>query len=359
MLPYSFIGAGTYTNPAVLATVKVPLSDIPDWFFVKDLTNSGFIVNPPGTNYIAANPIYAEWFSSMAPGSFLGLGQTAAAIMTPSLFASQGATGGFTFVDPSRPPTFAALAATSINNVTWVVAMANTGSIVVGDYVKVINPVGMLQASGLIAQVTAVVPNVSITLGYVASAVAAGLVFAAPATSASIIKFIPSLFYPRAKQTMFVTNGVQATVFFASQNDFTPGELLDFSTPVPFGMIQLNSLTGLSGGAARVLTVTNSATVSSVTLDLNSAGYTPFVYPASGVFTSGPSPAFTVPAGAGVVPFNGMATVPASPPGTNLAAAFDNKNQFLMTIGTAACGSPLATMQWMAFKSDFGNLSNA
>lgn len=358
MLPFSFIGSGTYTNPAVLTTVSVPLSDIPDWFFVKDLTNWGFVVAPPGTNYIAANPVYAEWFSSMAPGSFLGLGQSAALVGAPDLFSTQGLSNGFTFFDPANPPTFAPLAATAINNVTWVVAMANTGSIVVGDYVKVINPVGMLQMSGLVAQVTAVTPNVSITLGYVASAVAAGLVVAAPATSASIIKFIPNRFYPRAKQTLFVTNANQATVYFAGQNDFTPGELLDFITPAPFGMIQLNSLTALSG-AARVLTVTNSATVSSVTLDLNTSGYTPFVYPTSANFTSGKSPAFTMPAGSGVVPFNGSATVPASPPGTNLADAFDNRNQYLMQIGTSAVGVPNAKMQWMAFKADFHDLSNA
>ena len=356
MLPYSFVGTGTYINGATIAAVNIALSDKPDWFYVKDLTNWG---NPPAGPYSATSPIYAEWYSSMANGSFLSMGQSAVAAGAASLFASRGTANGFTFIDPSNPPSFAALAATSINNVTWVVAMANTGSIAVGDWVKIINPVGMLQASGLVAQVTAVTPNVSITLGYVASAVAAGLSFAAPATSASIIKFLPNRFYPKAKQVLFVTQANQAVAFFAGQNDFTPGELIDFSTPVPFGMIQLNSLTGLSSGAARVLISTNSATVSSVTLDLNSSGFTAFVYPTSASFTSGGSPPFAVPAGAGVVPLNGSATVPLSPPGTNLLAAVDNRNQFYMQIGTSAVGVANATMQWFALKADYGNLSNA
>ena len=356
MLPFSYIGSGTYANGATLAAVDIPLSDIPDWFYVKDLTNWGSPVAGP---YTAANPVYAEWFSSMAPGSFKSMGQAAVAALAPSLYASSGVANGFTFIDQANPPTFAALPATAINNATFVVSMANTGSIVVGDWVKIINPVGMLQMSGLVAQVTAVTTNVSITLGYVASAVAAGLVVAAAATAASIIKFIPNRFYPKAQQTLFVSQANQAVVFFAGRNDFTPGGLLDFSTPPPYGMIQLNSLTGLSSGAARVLSVTNSATVSSVVLDLNTSGYSGFVYPASASFVLGSSPAFTVPAGAGVVPFAGSATVPASPPGTNLQAAFDNRNQYVMRIGTSACGIASATMQWMAFKKDYGDLSNA
>lgn len=348
MLPYSFIGAGTYSNGATVAAVDVPLSDSPDWFFVKDLTNWG---NPAAGPYSATSPVYAEWFSSMAPGSYLSMGQSAVAAGAASLFPSRGTSGGFTFIDLSNPPTYAALPATGINNATFVVAMANTGDIAVGDWVKVINPVGMLQMSGLIAQVTAVTTNVSITLGYVASAVAAGLTVAAPAISASIIKIIPNGFYPKGKQVLYVSQAAQAVVYFAGQSDYTPGQLLDFSIPVSYGMIQLNSLTALSG-AARVLSVTNSATVSSVTLDLNSVGYTAFAYPASASYVLGKSPPWSVPAGSGVVPG-------AIPVQTNLSDAFDNRNRYIMRIGTSACGVANATMQWVAMKADYSNLSNA
>lgn len=352
MLPYSFMGAGTYTNGASLSVVNVPLSDRPDWFFVKDTTNWGAATT-------AVAPMYAEWFSSMANGSYLALNQISAAAGSNYTYGSKGTSGGFTFIDASNPPTYAALTSTGINATTWVVTMANTGSIAVGDWVRVLNPVGMLQASGLVAQVTAVSTNTSITLGYVASAVSAGVSFGSNASSASILKFIPDAFYPSRRQVLYVTQASQAVVYFASTNQFTPGELVDFSVPVPFGMTQLSYLTGKSSGPARVLSVTNSSTVSSITLDLNSSGFTAFAYPASGSFTGGASPPVCVPAGSGIVPLNGSASVPQSPPGTNLQDAFDNRRQYYMSIGTSACGVASAIMEWVAFKADYGNLSNA
>ena len=134
-------------------------------------------------------------------------------------------------------------------------------------------------------------------------------------------------------------------------------------------MIQLSNLTAKSGsgpfasnpaGAARVLSVTNSATVSSITIDVDTTGFTAFQFPTSAAFAGGASPAVCMPAGSGVVPLNGSATIPASPPGTNLADAFDNLSQYVMNIGTSAVGVANANMQVFAFKADFVNgITNA
>jgi len=352
MLPYSFIGAGTYSNGASLVAVNVALSDQPDWFFVKDLTNWG-------AQSTAANPVYAEWYSNMAAGSYLAMGQPSSTTSGVTLYASQGTSGGFTFVDSSNPPTYAALASTTINKTTWVISMANTGSIAVGDWVRVLNPVGMLEANGIVGQVTAVSSNSSITLGYVASAVSAGLSFASNASASSILKIWPGAFYPKAQQVLYVTQAAQAVVYFAKPNDFTPGQLVDFSIPSAYGMVQLSYLTGLPGGPARVLAVTNSSSVSSITINVNTTGYTAFIYPTTANYASNASPPICVPAGSGLVPLNGSATVPQSPPGTNLVDAFDNRRQYYMNIGTSACGVASATMQWMAFKADYSSMSNA
>ena len=156
-----------------------------------------------------------------------------------------------------------------------------------------------------------------------------------------------------------MTQASQAVVYFAQQNDFTPGELVDFSVPVPYGMTQLSYLTAQPRGPARVLSVTNSSTVSSITLDLDTTGFSAFVYPASASVAGGASPPVCVPAGSGIVPLNGSATVPVSPPGTSLVDAFDNRNQFYVNVGTSACGVASASMQWFAFKAGFTNLTNA
>lgn len=353
MLPYSFIGAGTYTNGSSVAAVNVALSDQPDWFFVKDITNWG-------AQSTAANPIYSEWFSSMQPGTYLAIGQPSSTTTGVQLYSSQGSSGGFTFIDPSNPPLYATLSASSINDSTFVVAMSNTGTIAVGDYVRVIDPVGMYQIGGLVAQVTAVSANTSITLGYVATGVA-GLSVSGNASSASILKFIPGMFYPRLRQVVNITQATQAVVYFAAQNDFTPGELVDFTIPTSYGMSQLSYLTGKSSGPARVLSVTNSSTQSSITINVNTTGYTAFAYPATGsiIGAGTASPATCYPAGSGIVPYNGSATVPQSPPGTNLQDAFDNRAQYYMNIGSSAVGVANATMQYFAFKADYLNLSNA
>lgn len=362
MLPYSFIGAWTYTNPATPVAVNIPMSDKPDWVFVKDLTNWG-------AQSTAANPIYSEWFSSMAQGSYLALGQPSATGASVTTYASQGTSGGFTFIDQSNPPVFAKVALSAVNGTTFVVSTGTTTGIAVGDMVRLINVVGGQQISGPnLYQVTAVSAGASITLGYAASAVSAGLTVATT-TTGYYQKVYPKQFLPNTLPVAYITQASQAVVYFFRQNPYTPGQLVDFQIPTPYGMTQLSNLTGKSGsgpftnnpsGAARVLSVTNSSTVSSITIDVDTTGFTAFQYPTSAAFAGGNSPAVCMPAGSGVVPLNGSATIPASPPGTNLADAFDNKSQYIMNIGTSAVGVANASMQVFAFKADFFNgITNA
>ncbi len=352
MLPYSFIASGTYTNPASLVNQLIALPARPDWFFVKDLTNWG-------AQSTAANPIYSEWFSNMNAGAYLALGQPSSTGAGVTTFASQGTSGGFTFIDQTNPPSFVKVAVTSVNGTTFVVATATTTGVNVGDYVRLINITGALEISGpTLFQVTAVSAGVSLTLGFAATAATAGWTIAS-GTTGFYQKVYPSNFYPTALPVLYVTQAAQAKVYFARQNNFTPGELVDFQVPTPFGMTQLSNLTAQPRGAARVLLSTNTTTESSITLDLDTTGFTAFVYPVSASFAGGASPPTCFPAGSGIVPFNGSASIPLSPPGTNLVDAFDNRNQYVMQIGTSAVGIASAKMQWFAFKSDFGASVNA
>jgi hypothetical protein len=362
MLPYSFIGSWTYTNAATPVAQNIPMTDMPDWVFVKDLTNWG-------AQSTAANPIYSEWFSSMAPGSYLALGQPSSTGSGVATYASQGASGGFTFINQANPPTFAKVAITAVNGTTFVVSAGTTTGINVGDMVRLINVVGAQQISGPnLYQVTAVSASTSITLGYAASAASAGLVVA-NGTTGYYQKVYPKQFLPNTLPVAYITQAAQAVVYFFGQNPYSAGELVDFQIPVPYGMTQLSNLTAKAGsgaltsnpsGAARILSVTNSATVSSITIDVNTLGFTAFQFPTSAAFAGGASPAVCMPAGSGVVPLNGSATIPASPPGTNLVDAFDNKSQYIMNIGLSAVGVASANMQVFAFKADFNNaITNA
>lgn len=362
MLPYQMIGGGVYavsTSGGVTSPVNVELVGQfpPDFIVTKALTGWG--------ESGQAQAIEWWWERSMGNGFANGILQASEAStpQLPGMSAYRLPASGSTAVDAisvfdsSNPPTFAALAATVINHTTWVITMSNTGSIAVGDWVRVLNPVGMLQASGIVGQVTAVTANTSITLGYVASAVSAGANFVADTTTASILKFFPSFFYPRKSQIIHVTQAAQAVVYFAQKNTYTVGEMLDFNVPSTYGMKELSFLTK-GAGPARVLAVTNSATVSSVTLDLDTSGFTAFAYPTSAASVGKASPPFAFPAGSGVVPLNGSASVPQQPPGTNLLDAFDNRNVRYIRFGSALFNVSAHTLtdgdkwMWQAYKYD-------
>lgn len=356
MLPYQMIAGGRFTLSSDLISSGVNVECIsqnpPDFVVAKSITRWGEASN--------AEVIEWWWERSMGNGYARGILQASEG-STPQLPAMTSyrlpATGStavdaISVYDTTNPPTFSALTATAITGIagTFIVSMANTGTIAVGDYVRLYATTGELQIAGYTFQVTAVTANTSITLGYMASS---GITFAADATAAQVIKFIPNRMYPRWKYIANITKASQAVVYFTEKNDFTPGEIVSFRVDSDWGMDEINNR------AARVLSVTNSSTVSSITIDLDTTGYTTFAFPTSATAASpGISPAVCVPSSSGVIPLNGSATVPQQPPGTNLQDAFDNRNTRIIRFGAAlwAVSGHTANASdvwlWQAYKYD-------
>jgi len=333
MLPYQIIEGGSFTSDSTLSK-QVALSCAPDLFWIRNRTAWGDD---------AAETSVESWYRiGMAAGAAQTTDQ---ANVTGALSSEAVTSGGFTLIDTSAPPSFASLATTAITGIagTFVVSMANTGSIAVGDFVRLYSTTGELQIAGYSFQVTAVTANVSITLGYMASS---GITFAADATAGFVKKYIPNLMYPRWSYIANITQAAQAVVYFTAKNDYTPGEIISLRVPQEFGMIEANLK------PARVLSVTNSSTVSSVTLDLDTSGFSAFTFPTSAVAAAGVSPAVAVPSSSGVVPFNGSATIPQQPPSTNLLDTFDNRNKYVMNMGSNVITSSSAVYDWCAFKFD-------
>lgn len=333
MLPYQIIDGGSFTSDSTLMKQLV-LSDRPDLFWLRNRTAWG--------DDAAETSVESWWRYGMANGA----AQTVDQAVTTGIMSTEAVTsGGFTFIDTANPPSFAALATTAITGSagTFVCTMADTGSIAVGDFVRLYATTGELQIAGYTFQVTAVTTNTSITLGYMASG---GLTFAADATAGQVKKYIPNLMYPRWQYIANISKASQGVVYFTAKNDFTPGEYISFRVPTQFGMTEINNK------IVRVLSVTNSSTVSSVTLDLDTSGYTTFAFPTSAVAAAGVSPAVAVPSSSGVIPDNGSATVPQQPPSTNLLDAFDNRNKFYMQCGSNVVTSSSAVYDWVAYKYD-------
>jgi hypothetical protein len=340
MLPYQIIEGGSFTGDGS-GMANIQISTKPDLFILTNRSDWG--------DDTAQAAIESKWKKGMADDSALLLAQ---AITTGALSSDVLTSGGFTFIDTANPPSYAALASTNVagNTGTFVVTMAETGSIAVGDYVRLTSVVDEYQISGYVFQVTAVTNDVSITLGYMASAVSAGglATFAAAGDSADVIKFIPNKMYPRWSYIAMITKASQAVVYFTAKNDYTPGEIVSFRVPSEFGMDEINNK------AVRVLSVTNSATVSSITIDLDTSGYTTFAFPTSAIAAAGVSPAVVLPSSSGVVPDNGSATNAQQPPGTNLRDAFDNRNQYYMHCGPGVIPSTAleSTYDWVSIKFD-------
>ena len=348
MLPYQMIAGGRFTlsvTGGVTAAVNVECQsqNPPDFIIARSLTGWGEATDAQSLEWF--------WEKSMAQGTAKGMLQGSGALNAPALTASFVSANGIFHYDTANPPSFASLAATAITGSTgaFVVSMANTGSINVGDYVRLYGTTGELQIAGYSFRVTAVTANSSITLGYMASS---GITFAADATAGQVLKYIPNRMYPRQKFIANITQAAQAVVFFTESHDFTPGEIVSFRVSSDFGMDEINNK------QLRVLSVTNSATVSSITLDYDSSGNTAFAFPTSAVAAAGVSPAIAVPSSSGVVPLNGSATQPQQPPGTNLLDTFDNRNVRLITFGPGLFdiatfgGTNGDVWMWQAYRYD-------
>lgn len=352
MYPQSMVAGGTFTlTTALIASgldIELQSQNPPDYIVLKALTGWGE----------ASDAQAIEWFweRSMAQGAAKGILQASEG-STPQLPAMTSyfiSANGISTYDTANPPTFAALATTNVagNTGTFVVTMANTGSIAVGDYVRLYNITGEQQISGYTFQVTAVTTNTSITLGYMASG---GQTFAAAGTAGFVQKYIPSRFYPHFMYIANITQAAQAVVSFTTKNDFTPGEIVSFRVPSEFGMEEINNK------QVRVLSVTNSATVSSITLDLDTSGYTAFTFPTSAVAAAGVSPAVALPSSSGVVPDSANTALVQQPPGTNLRDAFDNRNTRVIHLGpglfnvSGHASDNNDVWMWQAFKYDLYN----
>jgi hypothetical protein len=216
--------------------------------------------------------------------------------------------------------------------------MADTGSIAVGDVVRLDNTTAMLQVSGYEFEVTAVSANTSVTLNF------DGQNEAAAATAGNVRLIVPGKMYPRRRFIVplsgaaGITQAANAVVSTSVAHDFTVGEKVRLIVPSAYGMTEANN---------KVATVTAVGTYT-VTLDLDSSAFTAFSLPTSAVYAAGVTPAQIVPAGAG--PQDG-----ANPPVVPVNAAYDNRNQWQIVMGSNIITSNSAVYDWMAIKYDKHN----
>lgn len=244
---------GSFTADGSAHIINLP-SDV-DSFEVRNLTK---IITPVG-----GTGVEFYWQRGMAQDS---------AIQTTSLgVATQITSGGISLINTADPQIPGALlSGSAISNATPpIVSSTNTGNLANGDLVEIINWTGACQLNGYQFTVDTVNANSNFRLPFSPSIVAA------TTGNYRVIKFQP-MYYPRRLFIASISLATQAVVVFTVTHNLTVGQRIVFGQiPAMYGMTQISGLRGL---IVAVNTTTNS-----VTVDIDTSGFTAFAFPLTAV----------------------------------------------------------------------------
>jgi hypothetical protein len=274
---HAFI-TGTFVSAGAVVNLNLP-SDV-QRFSLYNLTSLGI-----GG---ATTPVMrAEWVLSMPDGAAI-IGTKANG--SDAINETSIATNGFIRIADSGVqtpgPQLAQTATTNANPI--VVSAVNTGNLAVGDIVRIINNTGAQQITNFDWTVTAVTPNTSFTLGY--TGVAPG-----SAGTGGFFRRIPfdSMYYPRRRFITNITAATSAVITMSVTHGFTVGQLVKIIVPAAWGMTQINNLYA-------TITAINTTT-NTITVNIDSSGFTAFAYPTSVIAAGGVNLPQVVPVGEAAV----------------------------------------------------------
>lgn len=206
---------------------------------------------------------------------------------------------GFTFVNDSAsmlPGPLVATTAVSQANPAVVLTATTAGLIADNTVVRMINVANMQQISSIDFTIGSIAAGVSFDLKYLDSTA-----FALPGAGGfyRIIPFQPA-YYPRRRFITGITQALNAVVTMSVTHGYTVGQQVRIVVPAAFGMTEMN------GQLATIVAITTGAT-NTITLNIDSTGFTAFAFPATGVASAGVSFPLVVPVGeAATVPFQNL-----------------------------------------------------
>lgn len=275
----------------------------------------------------ASTPVMKAWGTSLMPAGAAIVGSKTNAATTIAI-SDTILSNGFTFVSDSGLQTpEAALDVTSATNATPpVVTMdSSTGNIAEGDIVRYYGAAGQLNISGMDFTAGTVVSDTTVELAYMGAPGAAG--------TGGFLRRIPfdARYYPRHRFITAITQASSAVITLSVTHGFTVGQLVRVYVPTEFGMSQMN---GLLATVSAINTTNNT-----ITVDVNSTGFTAFAFPSSATAGTGVNFAQVVPVG-----------MAAQDPYQNLLQdATDNRSFRGVLVGTGVQTNG-ETYQWVARK---------
>lgn len=252
-------------------------------------------------NYTAADQADANlgfqyYFQrGMAQGTGIIYSKLGAVASDPVTVDVLAANTGFFLIDTSVNVPGNAVAVTDVSNAA--IPVVSTGStaglsLTGGQIVRLFNIVGGRQLNGLDFTTGTTVLNTSFQLAYMVQVAAA----AAPGATAAyrIIPYNP-IYYPRARYISNITQASQAVVKLTVTHGYKVGQVVRFIVPsvagssVSYGMTEMNNLQGT------ILAIDTGA--NTITVDIDSSGFTAFAFPTDALAASGYTPAQVIPIG--------------------------------------------------------------
>jgi hypothetical protein len=308
--PLSLIAQGTFTSTGVARAIELPRT--PHYFMVKNRSLWG--TAPTAV-------VQSDWSYGYGVGQATCISEGGGSALTATAIAAGGA--GFTYVDLSSQAPGALVATGTAVTAANPAVVSDASNPPIGSIVRMLNTTGMLQIAGMDFTVTAVNAGVSYTLGYLNSNG-----WAAAATNADY-RIIPAKYYsPYRRWITGITQAASAVITVSVAHNYLVGDKIVVHVPRGFGMTQIDGIQG---------TIT-AVTASTMTVNIDSTGFTAFAFPTSAVAAAGVS--FPHVTNVGEV-------------ATKLTSSLDNTAYYAMYLDTGVVGANGNVMDWVAFARDY------
>lgn len=313
--PSALISKGSFTSDGT--SVIIQLDPGCDYFYLKNRDQWGQSANPGVV-------IQAEWFSTMPNGSAYTISNTNS---SNAMNAGAITSNGFTLIDPDNPVTYAPVALanpafTQASNAVFSTSGAVAHNLSVGDIVHLYDLTAARQYAGFYYSVAAVGSASTFTLLINTTAIT-------QATAGFVQRVEDVPFVPRQRTITKLSQASSAVITLAATHGLTVGQYVRIYVPSAFGMSEMNGQLGL------ITAVDTTPTVNSITVDIDSTGYTAFAFPTSA------SVPFTFPQ---IVPVGEVATI--------LDGATRNTLFRGIQIGSSVVGAAEDVIDWFQFKAD-------
>ncbi len=262
-MAYSKMLRGTFTSTGVNKALYLPMK--PDMIEIWNKTKYGTTTNHTGVSALG--------FAEDAAGTAYLTESNGTAWLGKILTS-----GGFTFFSAGSP-TFGAtkaLASTFVTQANPAVVTSTSHGYQTGDVVLLYGTTGMLQVAGIPYVITRTGAN-TFTIPVDSSG------FAAAATAGFVKQVLyPDLYIPELCYITAIATGTTTVITTSINHNFVVGQEVGFTIPTAWGMTQLDSAIYLqsSNGIPQQAYVT-AVTANTLTVNINSTGYTAFAYPTS------------------------------------------------------------------------------